>query len=80
MDNEHSETETRSREAFWKSRKGIVLIGILIGIGLPLVYQHRVHVFSGTGALVAFLVLCFGMHLFMHGGHGGHGGSPRDHD
>ncbi|MEQ8356307.1 MAG: DUF2933 domain-containing protein [Kiloniellaceae bacterium] len=67
------------RESFWKSRSGMVLIAFLAVAGLLLVYEHRVHVFTGNGILIALLVLCVGMHFFMHGGHGGHGGGGNRH-
>ncbi|MGE0651574.1 MAG: DUF2933 domain-containing protein [Alphaproteobacteria bacterium] len=57
-----------------KLRLGTVLIGFLAIAGLLLLYEHRVHVFTGNGILITLLVLCVGMHFFMHGGHGGHGG------
>lgn len=60
--------------SFLRSRAGIVLIAFLAIAGALLAYEHRVHLFTGNGALLALLALCIGMHLFMHGGHGGHGG------
>lgn len=57
-----------------KLRLGTVLIAFLAIAGLLLVYEHRVHIFTGNGVLITLLVLCVGMHFFMHGGHGGHGG------
>ncbi len=65
--------------SFWKSRSGMVLITFLAVAGLLLAYEHRVHIFTGNGILIALLALCVGMHLFMHGGHGGHGGG-HSHD
>lgn len=65
--------------SFWTSRAGIVLIGFLAVAGLLLAYEHRLHVFTGYGFLVVLVVLCAGMHLFMHGGHGGHGGNGAKH-
>jgi hypothetical protein len=61
------------RSPLGKLRLGTVLIGFLAVAGLLLVYEHRVHVFTGNGVLITLLVLCVGMHFFMHGGHGGHG-------
>lgn len=59
--------------SFWKSRAGIYLIAILVIAGFLLGYEHRAHIFSGTLLLWLPLLLCVGMHFFMHGGHGGHG-------
>ncbi len=60
--------------SFWKSRAGIYLIFALILGGLLLGYEHRVHIL-GSGLLIWLpLLLCVGMHFFMHRGHGGHGG------
>lgn len=59
---------------FLTSPLGLLLlaaIGVAVSI---LVYDHRMHVFSGDGLLVALLVACVGSHFFMHGRHGGHGG------
>jgi hypothetical protein len=53
-------------------RLGTVLIGFLAIAGLLLVYEHRIHIITGNGVLIALLVLCVGMHVFMHSGHGGH--------
>ena len=67
---------------FLKSRDGVVLLAFLAIAGILLVYEHRVHVFTGNGVLIALLAACIGMHLFMHGGHGhgGHGKSDRKDD
>lgn len=79
-DHDHSSHQPRSTGSFWTSRTGIVLIVFLAIAGLLLAYEHRIHIFTGNGVLVALLALCVGMHLFMHGGHGGHGGGGRDSD
>ncbi|WP_244867689.1 DUF2933 domain-containing protein [Vannielia litorea] len=42
--------------------------------GLLLGYEHRVHIFASDWVLWLPLLICVGMHVFMHGGHGGHGG------
>mgnify|MGYP003119149557 CR=1 FL=1 len=58
---------------YWKSRAGIYLIVALALGGLLLGYEHRVHIFASEWVLFLPLLLCVGMHFFMHGGHGGHG-------
>ena len=73
-DHDHKGPKPQPSGSFWTSRTGVVLIGFLAVAGLLLVYEHRAHVFTGNGILIALLALCVGMHLFMHGGHGGHGG------
>ena len=60
----------RPRTSFLKSRMGVTVLFFLAVGGLLLVYEHRVHVFSGSGLLIFLLLLCSLMHLFMHGGHG----------
>jgi hypothetical protein len=39
--------------------------------------EHRVHVL-GALPLALPLLICIGMHFFMHRGHGGHGGDGGD--
>ena len=60
--------------SFWRSRAGIYLIVALVVGGLLLGYEHRVHILGSNWLLWLPLLLCVGMHFFMHGGHGGHGG------
>jgi len=60
--------------SFWRSRAGIYLIVALVIGGLLLGYEHRVHILSSGLLIWLPLLLCVGMHFFMHGGHGGHGG------
>ncbi len=81
----NEDDQSRSQQepvvGFWKSRTGIALIVFLGIAGLVLSYEHRDHIFSEYGVLVVLLVLCVGVHFFLHGGHGGHGGDGnRDHD
>lgn len=46
--------------------------------GVLLVYEHRMHVFTGDALLIGLLAACIGVHLFMHGGHGRRGGHGSD--
>jgi peptidoglycan/LPS O-acetylase OafA/YrhL len=62
---------------FWTSRAGLTLVAFLAVAGLLLAYEHRVHLFTGSWALIVLLGLCVIMHAFMHGGHGSHGGDRR---
>jgi hypothetical protein len=70
-DNEGIALKTHPRP-FWKSRTGTVFIAFLALVGFMLAYEHRAHIFSGTGLLLLLVLLCPAMHLFMHHGHGGH--------
>lgn len=74
----HSRPGQRASGAFWTSRAGMALIVFLGAAGLLLGYEHRAHMFTGTGVLIGLLGLCIVMHVFMHGGHGGHGGDDSD--
>lgn len=53
------------------SKVFFAVIGFLFIGGLLLAYEHRVHLLTGNALIVALLLLCFGMHFFMHGNHGG---------
>jgi len=51
-----------------------------IAIGYYLYFEHRAHIPGDYIFAIFFLVLCGGMHFFMHGGHGhGHDRSAHDH-
>lgn len=59
---------------FWKSRTGIYLIAAL-ALGASLLgYEYRAYIFASSLIFWLPLLLCVGMHFFMHGSHGGHGG------
>lgn len=70
---DHSWRDPPSSGGFLRSRSAVVLIAFLAIAGVLLAYEHRVHIFTGSGVLIVLLALCVGMHFFMHGGHGGHG-------
>jgi hypothetical protein len=74
------DTGPAPRSGFLTSRAGLILIGFLAIAGLLLVYEHRAHIFVGNWFWIALLVLCMGMHHFMHGGRSGHGSHGRDAD
>jgi hypothetical protein len=57
---------------FLFSRPGLVLVGFLVVAGYLLWQEHAAHL-QGYLPLILVLVLCGGMHLFMHSGHGSHG-------
>jgi hypothetical protein len=70
-----------SRERrFLASPYGWALCTFLLVAGVLLWIEHRAHVL-GVLPLLLPLLICIGMHFFMHrghGGHGGHGGGGRD--
>ena len=67
-------------QSFWRTPGGTVLTVFLAVAGLLLVFEHRAHIF-GDWLLFLPLLICIGMHFFMHGNHGGHGHSHHsDHD
>lgn len=74
----HSADKPTGPGGFWTSRVGLTLITFLGVAGLLLAYEHRVHLFTGSGLLVVLLALCVVMHFFMHAGHGGHGSHGGD--
>lgn len=73
-----SEPPNSAWRDFLRSRAGTILIAFLAVAGFLLVYEHRAHIFSGNGVLIALLAVCIGMHLFMHHGHGGGDGGTDD--
>jgi len=71
-DDHHQQDRPLQPPSFWRSRAGIYLIVALVLSGLLLGYEHRVHVWSSGLLIWLPLLICVGMHFFMHGGHGGH--------
>lgn len=55
---------------FWRSPVGLLLCGFLAVAAVLLLLEHQAHVL-GLWPLLIVLV-CVGMHFFMHRGHGGH--------
>ena len=61
------------------ARRAAVRAALLIALfvaALFVVLEHRAHLL-GLWPLL-FLLVCGGMHFFMHRGHGGHGAHGRD--
>ena len=56
---------------FLSTPAGFVLCVFLAIGGVFLLFEHRVHLLGAWPLL--FLLICVGMHFFMHRGHGGHG-------
>lgn len=63
---------------FWRSRTGLALAVFLAVAALFLVLEHRAHLLGAWPLLL--VLLCIGMHFFMHRGHGGHHGSGGGRD
>lgn len=61
-------THVRQRP-FWPSKTGIALLVFLSFAGFLLLAEHWAHV-AGILPLALPLILCLGMHFFMHGAHG----------
>ncbi|MBI2585992.1 MAG: DUF2933 domain-containing protein [Rhodospirillales bacterium] len=67
------------RRPFLKTPAGFALC-VFLAIGAVFLWlEHRAHVF-GALPLILPLLICVGMHFFMHRGHGGHGGNGGRHE
>ena len=64
--------------SFWRSRSGLYLIVALAASGLLLGYEYRAVILASGLSIWLPLLLCVGMHFFMHGRHGGHGDKGGD--
>lgn len=71
------QTQGFSAGRFFRTRAGLVLLGILVVTAFYLFTAHTTHVVAVLP--YAMLFLCLGLHLFMHRGHGGHAGHEAGH-
>lgn len=71
--------EVGGRRPILRSPTGIALCVFLTVGGVFLWIEHRAHVFGALPLLLPLLI-CIGMHFFMHRGHGGHGGQSGGRD
>lgn len=71
--NDTIEATEPAKTSYWRSRAGIYLIVAFLLGGLLLGYEHRAHIFASSWLIYLPLLVCVGMHFFMHGRHGGHG-------
>lgn len=67
------------RKPFLNTPSGLTLCIFLAVAGVFLWVEHRGHVLGALPLLLPLLI-CIGMHFFMHRGHGGHGGQSGDRD
>lgn len=58
---------------FLNTPTGFAFCVFLVIAGIFLWIEHRAHIF-GALPLLLLLMICLGMHFFMHRGHGGHKG------
>lgn len=65
------DTGRSRKQAFWRTPFGLTLCVFLAVAAVLLALEHRAHLLGAWPLL--FLILCVGMHFFMHGGHDGHG-------
>jgi fatty acid desaturase len=67
----------RDSTPFLRTPAGVALLVFLAVAALLLLLEHQAHVLGAWPLLL--LLLCAGMHFFMHRGHGhgGHGGEDR---
>ena len=73
-------TEQGQPFSFWRSRSGkYLIVGAALG-GLLLAYDKRPQLLSVDWLLWLPLLICVGMHFFMHGGHGHGRRGPEDRD
>lgn len=59
------------KRRFWSSPPGVALCIFLAVAGVLLWLEHRAHIL-GVLPLLLPLLICLGMHFFMHGRHGDH--------
>lgn len=59
--------------SFWRSGTGKATIGAFAASALLLGYEYRATIFADSAAIWLPLLLCVGMHGFMHHGHRRHG-------
>lgn len=65
------------KRSFMNTPSGFSLFVFLAVAGLFLWIEHRAHTL-GALALLLPLVICLGMHVFLHRGHGGQGGGRHE--
>lgn len=74
---DHQRQDPRPKRGFLASPYGWALCTFVLVAGVLLWIEHRAHVLGALPLLLPLLI-CIGMHFFMHRGHGGHGGGGDD--
>lgn len=72
LEKENETHEHPSRPSFWRTHNGVNLIGAIVASGLLLGIEYRGIILGSSFLVWLPLLLCVGMHFFMHGEHGGH--------
>lgn len=65
-------SESNQKQGFWRSPAGLAVCVFLLIAGVFLWLEHRAHIL-GVLPLLLPLLICVGLHLFLHRGHGDHG-------
>lgn len=68
-------SQSQHKRSLWGSPTSLVLCAFLLVALLFLWLEHRAHLL-GALPLVLPLLICIGLHVFLHGGHGDHRGGP----
>ena len=66
-------TGSDNSRGFWRSPAGLTLAVFFVAAAFYLWLEHRAHTL-GILPLLLPLLVCVGMHFFMHRGHGNHRG------
>jgi hypothetical protein len=67
------------KRPFLNTPAGLAFCVFLAVVGVLLWIEHRAHVLGALPLLLPLLI-CVGMHFFMHRGHGNHHGKGGDRD
>ncbi len=71
-------SDSNSRDGYWSSPQGVVVIFMVSAASYLLWTEHRAHVIEALPWVI--LLLCPLMHIFMHRGHGHHNAGDADHE
>jgi len=72
-------TKQDKGQKLWSTPLGITL-GVFLAVAAVLLWlEHRAHILGALPLLLPLLI-CIGMHFFLHGKHGGRGGHDHDHN
>lgn len=74
---QHQSHGSGQLSGFWRSPAGLALAAFLAIVAVFLIYEHRVHLFTGGYGNVFLFVAAVAAHGLMHRRHGSHGGHRR---